>query len=608
MTTELEARGIGPAAHAASDQHVRRMPLGFWIMAAILAAYWLVEFSIYSIEMAMFPRFITRMIVLLVVLVSFLGWWLTNRHLLWRDRLLGLVLLVGATTMAWLLAEQSARMVVVMAGLPRIFTAWTLWLLVSRNTSLALQRAGVLIGTFLVLGYFTLVRWDGLDGAQRAKLSWRWTPTAEQQFLATAATHRLTPDATAPAALRSGEPSERPNDGSVSATPWTLQSGDWPDFRSDQRDGGLAGVATSDGWSKQPPLVWRRRVGPGWSSMIVVDGHLVTQEQRGGSEAIVCYEATSGKELWAHEDVARFEEPLAGAGPRATPTFSGGQIFALGAKGKLNCLRATTGGGVWTREPLDEAGAAVPQWGLSVSPLVVDDIVIVFAGGKKGRSLAAYRADSGEPVWAAAAGDMSYSSPQLVTLAGERQILMHDDMGLHAVGVEAGQRLWEQTTGGGGAMPMLQPHVISQNELLVASGTGVALLKVTREGDRWPIETRWSNTSLKPDFNDFVTLGDAIYGLDDGILCCLDLQSGRRLWKKGRYGHGQLLLLASPARLLVISETGEVALVAASPEKHEELGRFKAIEGKTWNHPIVAHGCLFVRNGEEMACYRLAAE
>src|SRR5207302_336615 len=125
---------------------------------------------------------------------------------------------------------------------------------------------------------------------------------------------------------------------------------------------------------------------------------------------------------------------------------------------------------------------------------------------------------------------------------------------------------------------------------------------------QWAITKRWENSLLKPGFNDFVVYEEHIYGLDDGILCCLDLQSGRRLWKKGRFNHGQLLLLASPARLIVISENGEAVLVAANPKQYEELGRFQAIEGKTWNHPVLAHGCLFVRNGVEMACYRLAAE
>jgi outer membrane protein assembly factor BamB len=436
------------------------------------------------------------------------------------------------------------------------------------------------------------MRWDGLDGAQRANMSWRWNPTPEQLFLTQAS-------------RRAEAPSHRPSE----STQWILRPGDWPDFRSDERDRGLDGISTADDWTKQPPKpVWKRRVGPGWSSMIVVDRHLVTQEQRGESEAVVCYDAATGEEVWAHQDAVRFEEPLAGAGPRATPSFSDGQIFALGAKGKLNCLKAATGEVVWQHDLLTETEATVPQWGLSVSPLVVDDLVIVFAGGKGDRGVVAYRTTSGEPVWSRSAGAMSYSSPQLVTLGGERQILMHDDLGLRAFRVESGELLWQHTSNEGGGQPMLQPHAINDREVLISWGSGIALFDVRRDGDGWVVERRWESSALKPGFNDFVAAGGYLYGLDDGILCCLDAATGRRLWKKGRFGHGQLLLLASPARLLVVSETGEVVLLVASPKQYEELGRFQAIDGKTWNHPTIAHGCLYVRNGAEMACYRLSAE
>jgi outer membrane protein assembly factor BamB len=584
MTAELTANVSGQT-ESTSKAPPRGIPLRLWIMAAILATFWIFELSVYSTEMSMFPRFISRMLVYLLLLVVFLGWWLSNRHLLWRDRLLGLGLLFGGAALTLLVADRSTRMLVVMAGFPRLFTAWTLWLLVTNNRSLNVRRAGFCVATVLVLGYFTLVRFDGLDGAQRGKLSWRWSPTPEQVFLTTAA-------------KRGDQPAGR----------WELRAGDWPDFFSDQREGGIPGISISENWSAQPPQpVWRHRVGPAWSSMIVVDGHLVTQEQRGASEAVVCYSAATGDEHWAHEESGRFEEPLAGAGPRATPAFADGRVYALGAKGKLTCLNATTGQTVWSRDSLDEASADVPQWGLSASPLIVDDKVIVFAGGKSGRSLKAYRAASGESVWTNSAGHLSYSSPQLVTLAGQRQILMHDDAGLHAVNAESGETLWTSAGSSAGAMPMLQPHVVGENQLLIAAGAGVALLDVKHEAGQWSVSQRWESSALKPGFNDFVVHENHIFGLDDGILCCLDLPAGRRVWKKGRYGHGQLLLLASPAQLVVVAESGEVAAVAANPKQFEELGRFQAVEGKTWNHPTIAHGCLFVRNGIEMACYRLTA-
>ena len=152
---------------------------------------------------------------------------------------------------------------------------------------------------------------------------------------------------------------------------------------------------------------------------------------------------------------------------------------------------------------------------------------------------------------------------------------------------------------------MLQPHRLNDHEILIPWDPGIARIEVKNDGGKWTTAERWNSNRLKPDFNDFVVHDGHIYGLDDGILCCVDLADGKRLWKKGRYGHGQILLLADQGAILVLGESGEAILVAANPKGLEELGRFQAIEGKTWNHPVIAHGRLYVRNAEEMACYEL---
>jgi outer membrane protein assembly factor BamB len=238
--------------------------------------------------------------------------------------------------------------------------------------------------------------------------------------------------------------------------------------------------------------------------------------------------------------------------------------------------------------------------------LVVDGRVIVFGGGEEGHSLAAYDAATGAPVWRRAGGKQSYSSPHLLTIRGERQILMHDNRALASYSVEDGELLWERLNGSEIAIPMLQPHLVGEAQLVTSDDPGIALVDLEHAGADWTLTDRWTSKSLKPSFNDFAIHERHIYGLDDGILCCVELETGKRIWKKGRYGHGQMLLIADQGLLVVLSEKGEVVLVAANSERHEELGRFQAIEGKTWNHPAIAHGRLYVRNGEEMACYQLS--
>jgi outer membrane protein assembly factor BamB len=365
-------------------------------------------------------------------------------------------------------------------------------------------------------------------------------------------------------------------------------------------------IATDWDTARPKPL-WRQRVGPGWSSVIVVSGRLFTQEQRRQKETVVCYDAARGKELWVHEDAVRFRETVSGAGPRATPSYADGCVYTLGATGILNCLDAATGKRKWSRDITAVAGAKVPLWGFSGSPLVVDGMVIVFAGGEGDKNLLAYRTTSGKLAWTAPAGKESYSSPQLALIAGKPQVLFLSDNGLTAVHPASGAVLWEHGVAMPGAPRAVQPHILDKGQLLVAHlvGTGVALIDVSQEKERWQVVQRWESHALKPEFPDFVVHQGHAYGFDAGIFCCIDAATGKRCWKEGRYGRGQVMLLADQSLLLVVSDKGQAILLAANPRRHEELGRFRALAGKTWNHPVIAHGRLYVRNTVEMACYEL---
>ncbi|MBI3856263.1 MAG: PQQ-like beta-propeller repeat protein, partial [Planctomycetes bacterium] len=378
------------------------------------------------------------------------------------------------------------------------------------------------------------------------------------------------------------------------------------EFRGALRDGAARGVRIAADWKEAPPqLVWKERVGPGWSSIIVVDRFLVTQEQRGDSEAVVCYDAETGQELWSHRNAARFEEGIAGPGPRATPTFREGRIYSLGAKGHLACLEAATGKPVWSKELAPEAPA--PQWGCSASPLIADGKIVVFVGGSSAKGVLAFDAATGAPAWSREGGKESYSSAQLVALRGKAQIVMQDNRRMAGLSVSDGAVLWERPGEGESIIPMIQPHPLEDGSLLVSSGQDLALLDLQENGGKWNVTEKWTTKRFKPTFNDIVVHGGHAFGLDGGFLSCVDLRNGERVWKKGRYGSGQLLLLADQGLLLVLSETGELALVDARPQEPGEAFRFQALEGKTWNHPALAGDRVYVRNATEMACYRLRA-
>jgi outer membrane protein assembly factor BamB len=381
---------------------------------------------------------------------------------------------------------------------------------------------------------------------------------------------------------------------------------EWPGFRGPDRDSIVRGVRIRTDWSTSPPVeMWRRPIGPGWSSFAVHDDVLYTQEQRGEEEVVAAYNVTTGEPVWRHRDPVRFYESNGGAGPRATPTFSNGRVYTFGATGILNALDASNGAVVWSRNVAADTDVEIPGWGFAGSPLVVNDVVIVAASGR----LAAYDVSTGHPRWFGPTGGGGYSSPHLVTIDGVAQVLLLRGARTISVAPADGTLLWEHSWQP--SVSIVQPALAANGDVLVTAGDamggiGIRRLAVTHGPAGWTVEERWTSRGLKPYFNDFVVHEGYAFGFDGSILACIDLKDGERKWKGGRYGHGQLVLLPEQDLLLVLSEEGELALVRAAPDQFTELARFPAIEGKTWNHPVLVGDVLLVRNGEEMAAFRLS--
>ena len=332
---------------------------------------------------------------------------------------------------------------------------------------------------------------------------------------------------------------------------------------------------------------------------------------------VVCYDLKSGLEQWSHSDHDRYEATPAGVGPRATPTIVEDRVYTLGATGILNCLDLATGERIWSEDILYDNGAELASWGMSGSPLVLDDLVVVSAGGGKGKSLVAYHKDTGERVWRAGSDPAGYSSPLITTLAGIPQILIFNFGGVVAHNPNDGQVLWRQpwpnTT-----ECIAQPVPLPNDRLFVSSGYGIGckLFQIAHDVDDLLKATLlWETPRLKAKFTNVVHRDGYIYGLDDGVFVCLDLADGQRKWKRGRYGHGQVILVddSDGSReesdlLLVSAESGDVLLVEVNPNESKEVARFPALASKTWNNPALAGQYLLVRNDREAACYELPIE
>lgn len=388
------------------------------------------------------------------------------------------------------------------------------------------------------------------------------------------------------------------------------QPSDMAEYRGRGRDGVVTGPALARSWPADGPApVWKHPVGGGYGAFVNCGQALITIEQRQDREAVVCYDRNSGRQVWVYDYPALFSEKLGGDGPRATPTVADDKVYALGATGVLCRLDLKTGQLEWQTNILEINGAKNVEWGMCGSPLVVGEAVIVNpgsqGGGVESRSVAAYDRQSGKLKWSAGQGQTSYASPALADLHGVQQALIFDAVGLGGFAVDQGQELWRFEWKSDFDINAAQPVVLPDNRVLITSGAGCALLQIEKQDDAWEAREIWRNREMKASYANAVVRDGYLYGLDEGIMACIDLETGKRRWKKGRHGHGQLLL--SEDLLVVLSEAGKLVLVEATPEAYRELGSFQAIEGKTWNNPIMVDGRVYLRNHLEMACYDLSA-
>jgi outer membrane protein assembly factor BamB len=444
-------------------------------------------------------------------------------------------------------------------------------------------RLSILLAALAVVGLTpALFRIHGVTGDLVPILEFRWHRSSVPEL-----NRQRTPVATVPAR--------------------DLQfTNEYPQFLGPHRNATLEQPLLAPDWKAHPPQrLWLQPVGAGWSGFAVAGPRAITQEQRGEDEAVICYDLFSGAVLWAYSYPAHFQSSLAGEGPRATPTIDGQRVFALGSTGILNCQELENGKCIWSKDIVRDNQAEINEWGMAGSPLVTGGMVIVSAGGHNRRSLVAYQAGTGEFIWGAGADSAGYSSPYLVTLAEVPQILIFNSGGVAAHAPADGKILWKYPWPGGHphvAMPVVLPG----DKVLISSGYGVGseLIQVKKDADgKFSTARVWKSNRLKAKFTNVVYRDGYIYGLDDGIMVCVDAANGQLKWKEGRYGHGQEILAGD--LLLVSAEPGEMILLTPTPQEPRELARLAVFNEKTWNPPALAGPYLLVRNDKEAACYKL---
>lgn len=538
-------------------------------------------------------RFVTLAAGAAIHLLILAGWVLFGSKAPWIDRILFLILGLIGLVVVFTIQDRSLGIMVLLFGTPVAAACLALALLGTQSVNWPTRKWMAYAAWIAPLVLWLLAGSDGMMASFAPKLRWRWQPDAEQR-----------------AELKIKELRKEINRLKNEIGSVQLKRGDWPRFRGTHSDGQADddGLELSD--KTRAKKLWSQPVGYAWSSMIVVDGLLFTQEQRGPLEAVVCLDGATGGEVWAHSYEARYEDmtKASGTGPRSTPTFHNGKVYSVGGTGIVTCLNAEDGTLVWKRNLSEDCSTPVATWGFSTSPMLQDDKCFLLGGGMSvnSKDTICYDAQSGKIRWAALGKGETYSSPQAVELCNEKQVVL--SVGSDTIGrrIKDGKERWRINSGGTGNT-MLQPLQVGKDQLLIASGegSGTILVDIKHNGDTWDATTKWSSTRLRPDFNDVVAVDSMILGLTKGLLTCIDSATGEMLWKKFRFGGGQLIGLPNQHCVLVLSETGELSLIRVGRTEPNLLTSWQGIQGKTWNHPVLVKNRVYCRSAEEIACYEL---
>jgi len=459
-----------------------------------------------------------------------------------------------------------------------------------------LVPAGLLLAVAVFFGFYKI---DHVTGGLIPVFGLRWQP--------------------APDRLLQSPLEQHSSDKAVCVDMLTTTPDDFPEFLGQGRSGAVEDLRLARDWSSadwQTPL-WKQKIGAGWSSFSIVNGFAVTMEQRGSEELVTCYDVLTGELMWSHAIEGRYETKMGGVGPRATPTINDGRVYAAGGTGVLRCLDGATGELIWQRDIVDEIGSSAEEelaaitFGRSNSPLLVGDLLIHAIGGPKEGpyiSLMAMDKVTGDEVWRGGKHQVSYASPSLATIGGVEQILTVNQDYLAGHDLKSGTQLWQFDWPGksGSNASASQAVALPNDRIFISKGysQGSALLQITHPADAWNAELVWQNyTVMKTKFSNVAIHNGFVYGLDESIMQCIDLGTGKKQWKRGRFGHGQILRVGD--LLLVQRESGTIVLIELSSERLIELGQFDALDGKTWSVPSLYGPYLLVRNAEEAACYQL---
>jgi outer membrane protein assembly factor BamB len=387
----------------------------------------------------------------------------------------------------------------------------------------------------------------------------------------------------------------------VAAQVMAQANANWPQWRGPNRDGISKETGLLKQWPAEgPPLVWKATgAGRGYSSFSIANGKLYTLGLRGDREFVVAFDVATGKEAWATPHGSAFHNDR-GDGPRGTPTVDGDRVYALGGNGDLSALDAKTGKLVWTKNVLEAFGGSNITWGISESPLVLGNKVLVNAGGQ-GASIVALNKSDGSVIWKSQSDEAGYSSAVPLELNGITEVVFFTAR--RAIGLDAkdGRLLWEYSKPSNNTANVATP-IVRANRVFISSdyGTGGGVVEIKPDNKAQEI---WFSKDMRNHHSSSVLIGDYLYGFSASILTAIKFDTGEMAWRDRSVGKGSLVF--ADGNLYLFSENGVVGLAEATPAGYKEKGRFRIQQGSlpTWTHPVVAGGRLYLRDQDTIYAF-----
>jgi outer membrane protein assembly factor BamB len=381
---------------------------------------------------------------------------------------------------------------------------------------------------------------------------------------------------------------------------------EWGQFRGPDRNGHIPTQTVSIDWSKPPKTRWSTSSGLGHSSIITSGNLVITMEQDQDQEILIARSFDDGAEVWRLAEKTKWHDMLSGTGPRSTPTLHNGKIYALFSNGRLSCVDASTGKIEWNMQVIPN-DYEFPDWGLAISPLIWNDIIILSLGGENS-AVKAYSINSGEQIWQSqVAGKAVYLSPEVLRLLDEDHLIVSLVGKIVSLDPKNGKILWEKPWKiFMNNAQIVQPIAVSNDSILLAAGygKGAECFTIARdeESEKYRVQSSWKSKDLKAKFSNPILKDGYLYGLSENLLVCLEAKTGKLMWRGKKYSYGRILLVDQ--KLLILGHSGVLSVIDANPEEFREISSRQLLsDARCWNGPAFVNGYLLARNGEQIACF-----